>query len=160
MKKIYITLGIIVITAILVLVFNQYLHEKNENGQIKSSQINYSQIKIKDKKIKVEIADNLELRMKGLSGRGSLCQNCGMLFVFEKPDIYPFWMKEMNFPLDIIWIKNLSIVEIVKSASTPEAAGQVMNYTPNAPADLVLELNAGFCEKHDLKIGDGIEIKK
>ena len=145
-------------TIVLVLVFDQFSH-KNKEGQVKGSQINYSQIKIKNKKIKAEVADNLELRLKGLSGRKSLCSNCGMIFVFERTDIYPFWMKEMNFPLDIVWIKDKKIVEIVASAPTPEAAGQVMNYTPQAPADLVLELNAGFCEKNNIKVGDEVIIK-
>lgn len=146
-------------TVALVLIFDHYPYKKNNDGQVKSSQIKYSQIKIKGKKIKAEVADNLELRLKGLSGRKSLCSNCGMLFVFERADIYPFWMKEMNFPLDIVWIKDKRIMEIVKSAPIPAAAGQTMNYTPNASADLVLELNAGFCEKYNIKIGDEVITK-
>lgn len=159
MKKVYLIAGIVVITVALVLVFDHYPLIKNGEGQVKGSKIKYSQIKIKDKKIKAEVADNLESRLKGLSGRKSLCSNCGMIFVFERADIYPFWMKEMNFPLDIIWIKDKKIVEIAGSAPTPAAAGQVMNYTPNAPADLVLEVNAGFCEKNGVKIEDGVKIK-
>lgn len=146
-------------TVVLVLIFDHYPYKKNEDGQVKSSQIKYSQIKIKDKKIKAEVADNLELRLKGLSGRESLCSNCGMIFVFERADIYPFWMKEMNFSLDIIWIKDKKIIEIVESAPTPEAAGQIISYTPKTPADLVIELNAGFCQKNNIKVGDEVIIK-
>ena len=133
--------------------------KKNEKNQVKSSQIKYSQVQIAGQEIKAEVADNEELRMKGLSGRETLCAVCGLLFVFEKSDIYPFWMKEMNFPLDIVWIKDKKIIEIVASAPTPAAAGQTMNYASNAPADLVLELNAGFCQKNDIKIGDEVIIK-
>lgn len=159
MKKVYLFAGIVVITVILVLIFDHYPLRKNGEGEIKGSKINYSQIKIKDKKIKAEVADNLELRLKGFSGRKSLCSNCGMLFVFEKADIYPFWMREMNFPLDIVWIKDKKIVEIAGSAPTPATAGQIMSYTPKTVADLVLELNAGFCEKYNIKIGDEVITK-
>lgn len=56
------------------------------------------------KKIKAEVVDNEEARMKGLSGRDNLADDEGMFFVFEKSDIYPFWMKDMKFAIDIIWI--------------------------------------------------------
>ena len=52
-------------------------------------------------KIKVELAITPEARAQGLSGRPSLSENEGVLFVFDKPDKYSFWMKNMNFPLDI-----------------------------------------------------------
>ena len=159
MKKIYLIAGIVVMTVVLVLIFDHYPYKKSGDDQVKGSKIKYSQIKIKDKKIKAEVADNLELRLKGLSGHKSFCSNCAMLFVFERADIYPFWMKEMNFPLDIVWIKDKKIIEIVESAPTPQTAGQIMNYTPNAPADLVLELNGGFCKKYNIKTGDEVIIK-
>ncbi|MBU4141500.1 DUF192 domain-containing protein, partial [Patescibacteria group bacterium] len=62
------------------------------------------EIKIGGKIIKVEIADMPEKQAKGLSGRKFLAENHGMLFVFTSPDHYSFWMKDMNFSLDFIWI--------------------------------------------------------
>jgi uncharacterized membrane protein (UPF0127 family) len=127
---------------------------------VKSSQTNVTQIKIKDQIIKAEVVDNEESRMKGLSGRESLAGDEGMLFVFEKPDIYPFWMKDMKFALDIIWIKDKHIVNLTKNAEPPTTAGKIMTYTPNAEAELVLEVNAGFCQENNVIIGDEIQIDK
>ncbi|MCH8049079.1 DUF192 domain-containing protein, partial [Patescibacteria group bacterium] len=73
-------------------------------------------IQIGDVILQVEIADTQEKREKGLSNRESLQENRGMLFLFEKPGRYGFWMKEMNFAIDIIWIdKDKSVTEITKN---------------------------------------------
>ncbi|MCX6751552.1 MAG: DUF192 domain-containing protein, partial [Candidatus Nomurabacteria bacterium] len=93
-----------------------------------------------------------EAQEKGLSGRKSLNEDQGMLFVFYKSEIYPFWMKDMNFAIDIIWIdEDFRVVFIKKNASTqsyPET------FTPNQNARYVLEGSAGFSEKNNLKVGD------
>lgn len=68
------------------------------------------------KKIRVDIADTVVTRTQGLSGRTSLAETDGMLFVFENADRYGFWMKDMNFAIDIIWIdpeKNIVYIEKV-----------------------------------------------
>ena len=52
----------------------------------------------------VEIADTRERQIQGLSGRESLGENSGMLFVYEEPGLPGIWMKDMNFPIDIVWI--------------------------------------------------------
>jgi len=61
-------------------------------------------VKIAGQNIKVDLALTPETQEKGLSGRSGLKDDEGMLFVFEKPDKYSFWMKDMNFPIDIIWM--------------------------------------------------------
>jgi len=159
MKKILIFAFTLMILAGIIFMVYKIWTKKNGDNQIKGSKIEYSQIQIKGKKIKAEVADNLEERMKGLSGREGMGENEGMLFVFEKPDIYPFWMKDMKFAIDIIWLKNKKIVELVQDAQPPTVVGQVQNYMPKAAADLVLELPAGFCAENNVKIGDEIIIK-
>src|SRR3989344_8724609 len=52
----------------------------------------------------LEMANTDAVRAKGLSGRDELCLRCGMLFVFEQPGQYAFWMKDMRLPLDIVWL--------------------------------------------------------
>ena len=75
-----------------------------------------------------------------------------MLFVFDKPGQYPFWMKDMNFAIDIIWIgEDLRVVYIKKDAR-PELYPET--YTPTENAKYVLEVPAGFSEKNNLKVGD------
>lgn len=160
MKKILIIiLNLIILAGIIFMVYKIWT-KKNGDNQIKGSKIEYSQVQINGKKIKTEVADNLEARMKGLSGREGLGKNEGMLFVFEKPDIYPFWMKDMKFSIDIIWIKDLRIVDIVKDAPPPTTDGKTISFTPRGEADLVLETAAGFCDENGVKIGDEINISK
>ena len=158
MKKIIIIIvALAVLTGIFFLTY-KFWPKKNDMTQVKGSQIKYNQIKIGGREIKAEVVDNEESRMKGLSGRESLCNNCSMLFVFEKPDIYPFWMKEMKFAIDIIWINNHQIVEITRGLPPPTETGQIASYTPKTAADLVLEVNAGFAAKNQIKIGDEVKI--
>lgn len=160
MKKISV---VIIIFGILfglgVLVYKFWPRQNKENPTMTTSPINYSILKINNQELKIEVVDNEESRMKGLSGRDSLGVNYGMLFVFAKPDIYPFWMNEMKFSLDIIWLKDKKIVELVKNAQPPSIAGKVENYTPQTTADMVLEVNSGFCDQNGVKTGDKIQIK-
>ena len=106
-------------------------------------------------RIEVEIADSLSEKARGLSGMEGLGQNEGMFFVFDEPGYYSFWMKDMKFPIDIIWIANdKKIIDITKNAS-PGSYPSV--FKPASSARYVLELNAGFADKHEIKIGDWAE---
>lgn len=107
--------------------------------------------------IYVEIADTEQSRSQGLSGRKSLAENSGVLFVFPSPGIYEFWMKDMNFPLDFIWIKNGKIVEITENVLPPaQTEGKPGVIRPFFSVDRVLEVNAGFVSKNNLKVGDTV----
>jgi uncharacterized membrane protein (UPF0127 family) len=111
-------------------------------------------------KVKIEIADTVEERKVGLSGRKSLEENGGMLFSFEGKEVTPgFWMKGMLFPLDIIWIKDEKIVKIDKNVPIPEKDEVSPKlYYPPLSVNYVLEVNAGFCDKNNIKVGDTIKI--
>ncbi len=116
---------------------------------------------IKDQTVKLEIADSQEEREKGLSNRKSLPEDTGLLFVFDKADKYPFWMKDMQFPIDIIFLNNNKIVSIYHDVkpyigNQSEQVENLILYSPEAPANRVLELNAGQAKKFDLKKGDEI----
>jgi len=113
---------------------------------------------IRGRTIGVEIADEMREQIAGLSGRESLCPDCGMLFVFPDKQVRHFWMKNMNFPLDIIWIGDGKILNISENLS-PEGESPEKIYTSTLPANYVLEVNAGFAERHGIKVGDGIEYK-
>ena len=94
------------------------------------------------------LATSSEARVRGLSGRESLKPDQGMLFVFERPDISGFWMKDMLFPLDIIWIdENKKIVGINENVS-PETFPNLF-FSPK-PVLYVLELNAGIAKEMKL----------
>lgn len=110
---------------------------------------------INKKLVQVEIADNSLARYKGLSFRKELCGNCGMLFVYDSSRERIFTMRNMKFPLDFIWINDNKIIQInkeinpaQKNKETPMIKGPKSNY--------VLEVNAGFCDKNNIKTGDKI----
>ena len=110
-------------------------------------------IEIKGKELQLEIAKTEKEREVGLSGRKSLCENCGMLFVFPEEGKQGFWMKGMKFNLDIVWINNGKIVYIAKNVSY----NLKETIRPDVLANKVLELNAGMVEELNIKIGDEIK---
>ena len=119
-----------------------------------SKKENIRYVKIVGQDIKVDLADTNESRAQGLSGRSDLKENEGMLFIFEHEGVYPFWMKDMNFDIDIIWInKDLKVVYVKKNA-TPESYPKT--YIPSENAKYVLEVLSGFSDKNNLKIGDSV----
>ena len=116
--------------------------------------------------INVEIALTPEARTQGLSGRASLGEKEGMLFVFDAPGKYGFWMKDMNFPIDIVWFtpserneaglaRDLRVVYIKKDAK-PESYPEI--FMPEENARYVLEVLAGFSDENNLQIGDRAEL--
>jgi len=118
-------------------------------------------IKINNTEIELEIADTPEKRTKGLSNRDSLDQNKGMLFVFPKGSTATFWMKDMKFDLDIIWIRDSKIVKIDKNAKAPKTGtpdNKLTLYKSNQPIDYVLEVNSSFTDKNNIKVGDKVEL--
>ncbi|MBI3092924.1 MAG: DUF192 domain-containing protein [Candidatus Levybacteria bacterium] len=99
-------------------------------------------------------------RRVGLSEKKSLAENSGMLFVFGKPDYYSFWMKKMQFPIDIIFIKENKIVTIYTDLKPPQTTKESLPiYKPDEPADMVLEINAGLVQKYNLKKGDLVKLE-
>lgn len=110
---------------------------------------------------KAALATSSKDKQVGLSGKTSLPQDEGMLFTFDKPDFYAFWMKEMKFPIDIIFIKENKIVTIHPNVQPPASKEENPPiYKPEEPADTVLEINAGLSQKNNFKKGDQVTIKK
>jgi hypothetical protein len=103
--------------------------------------------------IKIEIAANDLQRYRGLSGRDSLCDNCGMYFIFPAKSKLEFVMRDMNFPLDIIFINDNKIINIAANLK-PEGTKISNIYSSTGEANRVLELKAGECERLGIKVGD------
>jgi uncharacterized protein len=118
-----------------------------------------------DNKIESVIIGNSEFRaevvsggwkmQKGLGKRNDLCDVCGMLFKFPQAGKYSFWMKDMRFPLDIVWIKNGEVVHIEKNVS--ENFSGILS--PQVYANSVLEINAGNADRIGIRIGDQVTFK-
>ncbi|MGB9911316.1 MAG: DUF192 domain-containing protein [Microgenomates group bacterium] len=126
--------------------------------KIKPSSLNLKKITIGNTEILVEIADTPEKRERGLSERDFLPENQGMLFIFEKPDYYSFWMKGMRFPLDFVWINGDTVVEITQNVK-PEDLQPPKVLKPSQPVDKVLEINNGVVKRYGINVGDKIKIK-
>lgn len=109
----------------------------------------------------VEVASVDKERSVGLSGRKSLPENRGMIFVFSEKTRPSFWMKGVLFPLDIIWISEGRIIGFNENVS-PEMGieeTKLKIYTAPEPVDLVLEVNAGFIADRGISVGDEVIVK-
>ncbi len=96
---------------------------------------------------------------KGLSGRNSLKDTQGMLFDFTKLENKQpaFWMKDMKFSLDILWIQNNAVVGITKNIPAPKNSKDVLpSYYAPGDIDYVIEVNAGWSDAHNIKTGDSV----
>ena len=104
--------------------------------------------------ITVEIAETSKEKQQGLMGRESLCDNCGMLFVFEEDVEQGFWMKDTYIPLSIAFISEKgTIIEI--QHMEPETTD---THKPDEPYRYALEVNQGFFEDNDIVVGDTVVI--
>lgn len=103
-------------------------------------------------KLKLEYAVTPAEQELGLSYRESLDEDAGMLFVYQEDVVPQFWMKEMRFPIDIVWLdENFKIIGIEKNIA-PETYPRT--FSPAEPIRYVLELNAGKSAKLGWEIGD------
>lgn len=113
--------------------------------------------------IYAEIADTPASREQGLSGRSKLNEDEGMLFVFDVPGKYGFWMKDMNFPIDMIWVSEDGTVVHVEREISPSTyfdfnPPQTFVNTPDAK--YVLEMASGASEKYGLYLGTKVGIEE
>lgn len=107
--------------------------------------------------IDAEFADNEQEREQGLMYRTEMKENQGMLFIFPNQNKQSFWMKNTVLPLDIIFVNsNLKIVTIQKNA-VPYSEKSLPS---TAPAQYVIEVNAGYTDKYKIKVGDKVVFRK
>lgn len=144
MKKIVVLLALFLISAFAAFFYFSY-------GQRNFSSFPF--VTIDNQKFSVEIADEPGERNRGLGERESICDDCGMIFLFDKPGYYSFWMKDMRFPLDFVWIAGDKIIDIDKNMP-PDYSGTLK---PETSVNKVLEVNAGVCERYGIGIGDEVK---
>ncbi len=101
-----------------------------------------------------DLALTQDQQTKGLAVKNTMNESQGMLFVFEHPSLESFWMKDMKFPIDIIWMDaNRSVVYIAPDLKPCPAVGDCPAYVPAKESMYVLETKAGFSHRHDVKPG-------
>jgi len=117
-----------------------------------------NQVKVGDKIFEVEIANTAQSRYRGLSGREKLGENQGMLFVFDDLEVRNFIMREMNFSLDMVWIKNNEVVGCSQNVQILDEEGKFIRMNSGGEINYVLEVNAGECEKNSIREGSKFEM--
>lgn len=104
--------------------------------------------------IDIEIADNEQKTAQGLMYRSAMPRNAGMLFLMPREDIQSFWMRNTYIPLDMIFVNSNKEIVTIHANTTPMNEN---SYISKAPALYVVEVNAGYCNKNNIKEGDKIE---
>ncbi|MBI2028250.1 MAG: DUF192 domain-containing protein [Candidatus Levybacteria bacterium] len=152
MKKILIAFVILIIVVIGAVTTQNYLKTQNlvQTNKDPMATINNNTFEL----IVAKTPKEMEI---GLSETSELPKNKGMLFLFESPGYYSFWMRNMKIPIDIIYINNDKIVTIFSKAKPPQdAAETLVIYRPDEPSDKVIEINAGLAEEYSFKKGDKV----
>ena len=148
MRKKYVFISLLII-AIFCLVFVFFL--SNREKPISETLT----VVIKEKTYTMQVARTSLSRERGLSKTQKIPYD-GMILIFSNPGIYSFWMKDMNYPIDIVWVdKNFQIIEVrenIYPGTYPEV------FTPQKESLYVLETQAGFVEEHNIKITDTIKV--
>ena len=130
------------------------------NSNVKDSEYLKGYATINNYKILVDIAITDKQVREGLAIKNFLNENEGMLFFLGEPTKASFWMKNMKFPIDIIWLdENFSIVHMEHELEPCKSIFDCKSYKPNAEALYVLETINGFAKKHTLDIGDKIQFE-
>lgn len=111
-------------------------------------------------RVGVEIVDTPALRTRGLSGRADLPDGQGMLFLFETAGVQAFWMKDMRFEIDIVWIRDGKVVGVAPKLPLPKRGVALPQYKSPSPCDVVLELRAGAAQRMGLQVGDSVRIER
>jgi len=109
--------------------------------------------------VPVEVARTEAEKVRGLSGRDRLAPDRGMLFVYEAPVRPLIWMRGMRFPLDILWIRDGRVVDLVRGAKAPAPGEAPEEFAPREDAQYVLEVPAGFVERQGIAVGDRVEMR-
>jgi uncharacterized membrane protein (UPF0127 family) len=104
-----------------------------------------------------QVAQTSSERARGLMYRDFLAKDAAMLFVFDREEMHPFWMKNTKIPLDIIWISKEKKVVSIKSDFEPCTVLDCPVERPYAPAMYALEVNGGFAQKLGIRLGDKVD---
>lgn len=155
-KKLWILAGVIVLLLISIRFFPYRCNCSAVVLPVSTEGLKIEAIKLGSVLVNVEVADTDAARSQGLSDRTSLADGNGMLFVFGPPQTPGFWMKDMNFSLDMVWVGvDNSIIKIDKNvaASTYPAV-----FYPPKIVKVVIELPAGFTDANTIKVGENFSI--
>lgn len=127
----------------------------HSDAYTKLSSIGLKQVQLADATFNLFIADTDIERSNGLSGIKNMDLNEGVAFIFEKPGQKVFWMKDMLFPLDFVYIHKHRVVEVKENVLPSSYPNTIVN---QMPASIIIELNAGQVKLKNIKVGDVLEL--
>ena len=136
---------IIIFSSIIILLGSFYIFKNQINSE-----------KYLEVPLSLIIANDPDSREKGLSGKEKLLPDSAMLFVFQQPDRYGIWMKDMKFPIDIIWLDENYKVVYFKENARPDSYPEI--FLSPKKALYVLESNIDFIQSHDIQVGNYLHI--
>lgn len=149
-RRWWVIAGVLVALGVALFIF------KNAPTKVANSSYVQKDITVHGERVRVDIADTSALREQGLSGRARLAPTTGMLFVFQQDGHYAFWMKDMRFSIDMVWLaSDGSIVGLFENVA-PESYPK--SFVPDGGARYVLELPRGYVHAHGVKVGDRIDL--
>lgn len=153
MKKI-----IFIIFGICVLVFLLF--------QMQSSETlisNKPTLQLRTHTLLLEVVNTPETRLRGLGGHTPLSDKEGMFFLFNEPSIQTFWMKDMTFPIDIVWLSECSgdhaVVAGIEEKIDPQIGAknfELKLYTSPQPVACVFEVRGGLMNAWGARVGDSV----
>ena len=121
-----------------------------------TTQVGFRVIHLDGEVIRVSVAETDAERELGLGGREGLAPDEGMLFVFSKDDVYAFWMKDMKFSIDMLWISSNGDITYMAQNVSPDTFPKA--FGPGTPARYVLELPANYAAQHHVQVGDIVQL--
>lgn len=132
-----------------------------QKEQKNESVVNAPRLELNGHEFLVELAQEPAVWRQGLSGRASLPSDTGMLFISANKEKrnFVFWMKDMNFPIDLLWIDGDTVVALEKNMAVPSANTSdqdLKTYVAPVVVDKVFEINAGLIDQYGIKVGDKI----
>jgi len=127
-------------------------------GQPKMISSHIKEVHVGSAVVRAEVADTPAAQAHGLSGRASLAEGEGMLFIFEEEEPHGIWMKDMNFAIDIVWASSDGTILTIKKHVSPATYPQVF-YSSEHLSRYVLEVPAGFSERAGIVVGDKIVVQ-
>lgn len=145
----------LILTLVVVVAVGSYLLFKSPNNESNIANVisgtTYS-LNIENKDVSLIISDTPESLKQGLSNRDSLPKDNAMLFVFDRPYKYGFWMKDMFFSIDIVWIDELGKVIHIEKNLSPSTYPNV--FFPPLSSLYVLETNGNFTDENNISVGN------
>jgi uncharacterized membrane protein (UPF0127 family) len=121
----------------------------------------HARVTIEGQPLDVEVARTPAAREQGLSGRESLAPGTGLLFLHPTTARHTYWMKDMRFAIDVLWMRHGRIVDVSHRVPAPGPGedGRAIQVAPRVPCDVVLELPAGYARAHGFDVGARVTIE-